>query len=362
MRRHLLAALPVGVLLTACGGTAPTAEPASSASSTSAVSCPAPAAADTTTPEGFLGWLAAHPDDVSLVVGDPDGDPVEHRADEARPLASARKVVHLAAWAAAVQDGRLAADATVPVGEWERWYLPGTDGGAHPAALTRLGVATDGLRAVDPTTPVPLSDVVSAMVQESDNAAPDLLRALLGPDALAATAADLGWDDAPTASFLGDFLQVLEPGQADPEAAAQRYADDPAEAARVQGLPLPDVGAQSTWAAGSVPGAADGLAALHAAIGGGELPAARAQLEWQGPPPGYAGLGFKGGSLPGVLAEAIGLRTEDGEVIVGVLLVQGMDPDDWAGALSSGLPHQQVLLAAMTDPDARAQLGCALQV
>ncbi len=356
-RRQPLVVLPA-VLLLGCSSS-PTPEPAATAAGSSTAGsspvCATPAAADTSTPEGFRGWLAEHPDDVSLVL-----DGFEHRADDARPVASARKVVHLAAWAAAVEDGRLTAEQTVRVGDWERWYLPGTDGGAHVAALQRLGIADDGVRAVDPETLVPLSDVVSAMVQESDNAAPDLLRELLGPDSLADTAVDLGWEDAPTASFLGDFLTLLEPVDGDPEAAAQRYVDDPTEAARVQALPTPDLTAQTTWTTDSVPGTAAGLAAVHAAISGGALPGARDQLEWQQPPAGYAGLGFKGGSLPGVLAEAIALRTDDGEVTVGVLLVQGLDGEEWAGALTSGLPQQQLLLAAMTDPVEAAQLECVL--
>lgn len=357
MHRRLLTTLPAGLLtaglLAGCAGERPA--PAAATSSAGCATPATPAAADTSTPEGFLGWMAEHPDDVSLVLGEDT-----HLPDEQRPLASARKVVHLAAWAAAVQDGRLAADRTVPVGEWERWYLPGTDGGAHPAALARLGIPTDGLRATDPATPVLLSDVVSAMVQESDNAAPDLLRELLGPDALAATAADLGWDDAPTGTLLGDVLTLVDPDVTDPDQAAQDYADDPAEATRVQALPLPDAATQAAWAATTSAGSAAGLAALHRALSAGELPAARDQLEWQDPPPGYAGLGFKGGSFLGVLTEAVALRTEDGDVTVGVLLVEGLTAEETTVALTSGLPQQQVLLAAMTDPDAAAALDCVL--
>ncbi|GAA2012662.1 serine hydrolase [Nakamurella flavida] len=377
--RRPTAALPLGLLLAACAAT-PSAAPASSsatpspstaasasaAASTTAAAvgtsasdpeaaCAAPAAPDPSTPAGFLGWMAAHPDQVSLVLGTD-----AHLPDTDRPLASARKVVHLAAWAAAVRDGVLVADRTVPVADWERWYLPGTDGGAHVAALTRLGIAHDGVRATDPTAAVPLSDVVSAMIRESDNAAPDLLRDLLGPEALAATAAELGWAGAPTASFLGDFLTLLEPTVGDPEAAARRYVDDPAEAARVQSLPLPAPAVQAEWAAGSTSGSAAGLAAMHAAISAGGLPEARAQLEWQPAPAGHAGLGFKGGSLPGVLAEAVALRPETGADTVGVLLVQGLSPDEWSAALAAGLTHQQVMLAAMTDPAAARQLDCAL--
>jgi hypothetical protein len=352
----VLVALPL--VLAACSpGEAGEAGESTAVASTAA--CAAPPSADPTTAEGWLGWLAGHRDDVAVVVRSGDRTTVEHRAGEPQPVASALKVVHLAAWAAAVEEGRLSADQRVRVGEWERWYLPGTDGGAHVAALDRLGVANDGVRALDPAAEVPLSDVVSAMVRESDNAAPDLLRDLVGEDALAAAAADAGLGGAPPA-FLGTFLRLLEPSGTDPEAAARRYADDPAEAARVQALPLPGPAAQAAWADTTPALPAAGLADLHLALADGDPPGAREQLEWQPPPEGLAGLGFKGGSLPGVLAEAVTVRDDDGTTSVGVLLVRGMAVEEWAATLSAGLPHQQLLVGALTDEETAGRLACAL--
>jgi beta-lactamase class A len=352
-----LAVLALPLLLTGCSGSE--AAPRVAAASPTA-SCAAPPAADVTTAEGWLGWLAGHRDDVAVLVRDGDTTVVDHRSGEPQPVASALKVVHLAAWAAAVADGRLSADQRVAVGDWERWYLPGTDGGAHVAALTRLGVPHDGVRALDPAAEVLLADVVSAMVRESDNAAPDLLRDLLGADALAAAGGG-----AAVPSFLGAFLplvdpEVAAPGGTDPEAAARAHATDPAEAARVQALPLPDPAAQAAWAATTAAVSAADLAALHLALADGDPPGAREQLEWQPPPAGLAGLGFKGGALPGVLAEAVTVREEDGTTSVGVLLVRGMAVEEWAATLSAGLPHQQLLVGALTDDGTADRLACAL--
>lgn len=63
------------------------------------------------------------------------------------------------------------------------------------------------------------------------------------------------------------------------------------------------------------------------------------------------------GSLPGVLADAMYVRRPDGTVATAVLLADDMPESDWIAALTT-LP-QQVLLAAMTDPDVAAQLACA---
>jgi beta-lactamase class A len=367
VRRPLALAVALPLLLTACSGSGDTGAAAASSSEASSpapsspADCPALPAADVTTPEGWLGWLAAHRDDVAVLVRSGDETTVDSRSDEPQPVASALKVVHLTAWATAVADGRLAADQRVTVGEWERWYLPGTDGGAHVAALGRLGIADDGVRALDPAAQVPLSDVVSAMIRESDNAAPDLLRDLLGEEALAAAA---GQDAAPP-TFLATFLRLVDPALSgatgpDAEAAARRYAEDPAEAVRVQALPLPDAAAQAAWAGTTTAVSAADLADLHLALADGDPPGGREQLEWQPAPEGRAGLGFKGGSLPGVLAEAVTVRDDDGTTSVGVLLVRGMAVEDWAGTLGAGLPHQQLLVGALTDEATAGRLACAL--
>lgn len=160
--------------------------------------------------------LGAHREDVALVAytvrpdGTPDpADPVlMHNADTPMPLASTIKVVLLAAYARDVVATRLDPLAEVPVGDWERYYLPGTDGGAHPDALAELGIPADGEGfALDPTTAVTIDRLVWAMIRHSDNAAADWLRVRLGDAAVAATIADAGLtgQDQPP-SMLGVVL------------------------------------------------------------------------------------------------------------------------------------------------------------
>src|SRR5262245_54857664 len=90
------------------------------------------------TPEQLVEYLVQHPGDFALVSytatadGTPDSaDPVlVHAAGEAIPLASTFKIVVLAAYAREVAAGHLDSAARVRVADWERYYLPLSDGGA----------------------------------------------------------------------------------------------------------------------------------------------------------------------------------------------------------------------------------------
>ena len=338
----------LAVLLVGCGS----AENGSGATTSTAEGCTAPPAADAGTPDGWLGYLAAHRDDVSLSVDGANGHRIELNPDQPQPLASAVKVVHLAAYARAVAAGTLDPKEQVTPGDWDRWYLPGTDGGAHEQALQRLGGG-----------PFTLDQLVSAMIQESDNAVPDLLRARLGDQALVDAAAAGGWTDFRPPTLLGSAIAALDPTTTDQWAAARRYSEDSAYRDRVRGLPQPAAEAQRQWAETTFAGSAQQLASIHRRIGTGEFgpgaDIARAQLEWQPAPPGTLGLGFKGGSLPGVLTDAMTLRRGDGTVATAVLLNRHMSPDDWAAALQS-FAQQPVLLTAMTQPAAADRLACVV--
>lgn len=104
--------------------------------------------------EGFAGrdemlsYLEDHPRDFSLVSytvsedGSPSGSEIRHLPREETPLASTKKVIVLAAYAREVSEGGLDPEDGVRIAEWERYYLPTTDGGAHPDALRDLGLAT----------------------------------------------------------------------------------------------------------------------------------------------------------------------------------------------------------------------------
>src|SRR6185436_6884291 len=183
------------------------------------LACVLPASAEANplaTPEQILRYLVAHRDDISLVsytvtpAGMPDpADPVIRvNAFRPMPLASTIKIIVLAAYAREVAAGRLDPQELVSLEDWDSFYLPFVDGGAHADSLAELGFATDDLGfAVDPAATVPLDRIVAMMIKHSDNAAVDLLLARMGEDAAreTITAAGLPVQDEPL-PLTGLFL------------------------------------------------------------------------------------------------------------------------------------------------------------
>ncbi len=292
-----------------------------------------PPSADLATSDGWIARLAAAPAATGLVVDDGRGHVVAHQATTPFPLASAAKVVHLTAYGAAVAGGRIRGDEPVALTDWERWFVPGTDAGAHAAALRRLGVPPGGTATVD--------QLVTAMVQESDNAAADWLRARLGDDALRAAASSAGWTDVDLPSFSGAVARLalpeqVPPGAGRPQLAAleaalgRRVGDDPAfraEVVRRYAAAATTPGFADTaarWATTTAAGTPTQLLGAYRAIATGAVPGADVAarfLMWQGPQPGLGGtLGFKSGSYPGVLTFGSFLRRDDGSVGYSVVL------------------------------------------
>ncbi|MES1241251.1 MAG: serine hydrolase [Acidobacteriota bacterium] len=167
-------------------------------------------------PAEVLDYLVAHRKDVGLASfsvaqdgsADPDDPVVLVNADQAMPLASTIKITLLAAYAREVAAGNLDPDEPVALRDWERYYLPGTDGGAHAASLAGLGFARnpDG-SAQDPDATASWDRIARAMIQHSDNAAADLLLARVGDGAVRATLAGMGLSRHPQPlPILGLFL------------------------------------------------------------------------------------------------------------------------------------------------------------
>ncbi|MEV1294540.1 serine hydrolase [Pseudonocardia sp. NPDC049635] len=330
-RRALLGAAALLFGTTAC-----------SASAVDRVTGAPPAPPDPDDPlYGFFERLRAAPQGWSLHLDDGRGGVVEHRADEISPYASASTVVHLATYARIVADG-FPADVPVPVAEWERWYVPGTDGGNHQRALAAVGAT--------PESTVTWDDVVAAMLHHGDEAAADLLRETVGDGPLSEAAAAGGMAGYELPCFAGEVLRSwsapVDPAtrRADALAAGQEYAASPqrrAEVAERMAAPSREtLGALADpgyWA-GSPGGTARGLASMYRACATGDLgvPGAgeivRGQLE-RLPigklPEGVAAVGAIDGSRPGVLAAGLYQRHDDGAVATAALLLTGavLDPD-----------------------------------
>lgn len=358
---------PLVALLLVLGACAAPGAPAPTPDTARPADCAPPPAAELPTAAGWLAWIDRHPDDVAVLVDDGRGAVVTHGADRPMPLASAVKVVHLAAYGRAAAEGRLRPDEPVAVADWERFYLP-TDGGAHQAALARLR----------PGPTVTVDAMVSAMIQESDNAATDWLRERLGDDALVRAAADTGWAPFDLPSELGAALALVLPGQAPPLSAprsergpaevalARRYAADPAfrdEAvraltARVTTDPEGYLADNDRWAGETAVGSAAQLTGAYRALATGSFgpgaDVARRHLEWRGTRRDGSAIGFKGGTFTTVSTFGAYQRRADGSLGYATILARGLPRG--AGADPGG--QQEVVLDALDEPQALAALRC----
>ncbi len=269
-------------------------------------------------PAGLLLQLTEQPADVSVVAYGvrPDGTPdpaqpsVLVNPDAPMPLASTRKIVLLAAYARAVSNRTLDPVRAVKLADWEAYYLPGTDGGAHPAALKRLALKTGAGYTLD--------QVAGAMIRESDNAAADFIYALLGADAVQAVIHDAGLKgQEPLFPISGEFraydrTRLSATFKLSREAfRAQAISLTPAPGSRPTATPLPGPADQARLSdAFTVRGTARDYAGVMARVMTGtflntDVSAIMARhLEW--PLDGadvkasFERLGAKGGSLPGI--------------------------------------------------------------
>ena len=337
--------------------------------------------------EDVLEYIVQHKDDVSLVVfdiGDEDNG-LYLNADKPRPLGSTVKLQLLAAYAARLERGELKAEEVVPLREWERLYLPRTDGGAHEFSLRALREQghLGGERAR-------LADIVQAMMRYSDNAAADYFMWRLGRQQLASVPAELGMpdQDAPL-PFAGQFLswqnaQLDEPAQVLLERyrgkGAAAYADtvwekltrlhDDAKLSQLERARLEEDGVtlrlreQADLArALSTRGSANAYARLMARIERGELPGSvttRDALGWPLQNPELAqqfeSLGTKGGSLPGLLTSAYYAKVKGRErTRVLTLFFERLPIAVWLQLMQSFV-HQKLELRLLADDAFLSQL------
>ena len=88
-------------------------------------------------------------------------------ADDLFPLASTIKIMILGVYAQGVATGEYDPEERVSLADLDAYYLPGTDGDAHPDFLKAVSADDNGT--------ISLSDVVYGMIRFSSNAAADYL-------------------------------------------------------------------------------------------------------------------------------------------------------------------------------------------
>jgi D-alanyl-D-alanine carboxypeptidase len=157
----------------------------------------------------MISWIAANRSKVGLAVvstADPSRPVIELNAHALFPLASTKKILILGAYATDVVDGLLNLDQPVFLSAINRFYWPGTDGGAHTNAVRDWSVR-DRIFGAGDDRAVALSDVAWAMIRWSDNAAADYLLSRVGPDAVSRFVRSAGLSDQqPVWPIFGEFV------------------------------------------------------------------------------------------------------------------------------------------------------------
>lgn len=148
-------------------------------------------------------------------------------AEQPMPLASVVKIIHLVAYAEAVAADDLLPTATISVADVDRYYLPTLDLRAHNQALEAL--EADGRLFGDPPALL-LDEVVRMMIEFSSNAATDYMHMLLGQTRIEQTVRSLEIEPhtAPC-PFVGQFLAMANHTrpQLDGQTALQNFIEDP---------------------------------------------------------------------------------------------------------------------------------------
>jgi D-alanyl-D-alanine carboxypeptidase len=327
------------------------------------------------------------PETVGLVLfrAGEEANGVYLNAEMQMPLASVSKVVTLVAYAEAVTAGELNPTQVIPIEAIEPYYLPNFDLGAHPHALRELD--TNGR--IFPNPPAVLLDELPwMMVRHSSNASADYLHMLLGQARIEETAVSLNLTShtAPC-TFLGQFLAMgnhVRSAGSDQDALdtfisnpaiyadavtllADAYVNDLAfradEQAWRQGARRPSLNIQRSFSSDlNTHGTPLDYANLMARIAQNGLSSgessflARRHLEW---PMQFAGnqalfsnLGYKNGSLPGILTTVYyAYPLGDSAPIVIALFYQDL-PNRTYQQWRNTLPHDEFARWLLAEPGA----------
>lgn len=307
------------------------------------------------------------------------------------PIASVAKVINVIGYAEAIASGALNPAEPVSLAELERYYLPRFDLGAHRRAVSQATLEGRVFGEADPA--VTLDDVAWMMTRFSSNAASDYLQSRLGQARIEALVTELGLTNhtAPC-PFLGQFLMMANHtrGGVSDVATLAGYADNAATGAADYGRDLaslaqvysadeifreeevawrsvtrrPTIATQRAYAEEFAPqGTAQGYADLMARLAQNGLQTAdssfqtRRILEWpmQAFPVNlehFSNLGYKNGSLPGVLATVYyAYRWNDPAPVVVALFYRDL-PQQTYRAWRDDLPHDEFARWLLIEPDA----------
>lgn len=327
-----------------------------------------------TSQNAVLKYISQHPADIAVACFNPANPQAGfyHNTDQAYPLASTFKAVILLGYAEQVAAGVLDPQQEIPFEALDAYYLPGTDGGAHPEFLKTLGEGRASLT---------LAEAVDGMMTYSSNAAADYVLSRLENVDWAGLYRRLGLTQTSLPhSYLGLYLYINnhETGIYDmtslgPEATLaeqvrleQLFVNDPAwreveltYVANYTNQAGLDVQKDVTANFG-VRSSADDLAKIMLAVYGAQdeslslavREVARQYLEWPmrlNPDNAktFKTLAVKGGAWPAVLTSAWYAEPLDAEPRILVVLYRNM-PDDFWNAWVAGFSQQMLEVNVLT--------------
>jgi hypothetical protein len=330
-----------------------------------------------------LEYIALHRDQVSFVAFEvgKEADGIYLNADMPRPLGSTVELQLLLGYSALVARAELNADSPVSVADWERYWLPRTDGGSHEYSMQALE-ARGALLGDSAHRSVRLDDMVQMMARYNDDAAADYLLNKLGRARVDALPVQLGMpDEEPAWPLSGQMLSWQNTQLSTPAAElTKRYRaldrgsfastawqlsaamEDPARSAaehtRLEddGLTL-RLSEQAALARVTSPrGRARAYAQLMARIANDEVEGsvqARAGLAWllQNPElkEQFDSVGTKPGSLPGLLTSAYYARPKgQNKLRVLALFLDELPIAVWLQLMQKFL-HQRFELRVLSD-------------
>jgi D-alanyl-D-alanine carboxypeptidase len=302
--------------------------------------------------------------------------------DEPMPLASVVKIINLIAYAQAIEDGVFDPSSWVDLDDLEKVYLPRIDLGAHERAMDEL--EEKRLIAGDPPA-TPLEEIPGLMIRHSSNAAADFIHLAIGQHQLEETIIELGLEShtAPC-PWIGQFLILANHERiGSNRSAVESYITNPARFAEdVMALTIkfvtdkefrneeiawrrrqPSFDVWKLYAENlNAKGSPRDYARLLSQILSNEIATpyvnliVRRALEWPIEIPEnqdqFSIIGYKGGSLPGILTTAYyGQRQIDGRRIVVVLFFRDLPRNTYQAWLADH-SHDELARWLLSDEDA----------
>lgn len=139
-----------------------------------------------TAEDPVVAFIRANPDRSAVFLVRNDTTLVSLRPDQKFPLASTVKIIVAIEFAKQAAAGKLNPQEMISLLDTDRYYLPNTDGGAHPN--WKAGMKSKNLVSNDR---VPLLDVAKGMIRYSSNANTEYLMDRLGFDNINANLTEL---------------------------------------------------------------------------------------------------------------------------------------------------------------------------